>query len=444
MRPSVKEVRVVHESRTVAGDRCAARAQGDADAQGAPRGVGGRTALRRRAGLCALLAILLALRATPSAAHAVGISRGEYRATGNEVSSDLLFARGELLLALPELDADRDGTLSGAEIEAGRGPLATWATRGVAVRAADEPCSAELVSAAETELDGVEIKLRHRCARALTSFALRLELLPSLSLGHRHLASASAAGRNARAVLYEAQPGFDFDAVATAAAPSALVGAPAGDDTAASAPRGAGIAASAGAVDAAGARRASPDAQRSAVRSPFRLGFVNLLTGYGQVLFLLVLVLAGTARRFLLRALAAFTIAHSITLPLAGLGIWLPRPALVEAAIALSIVYVGVQNGFGRDASGRWRSAFVFGLAHGVAFGAALRGDGLAATPLPTALASFNVGIEAGQLAVLALLLPLVTWLGTRSWFARGGLRAASVATAAVAVCWLVAGRGAS
>src|SRR6185295_6115724 len=91
-----------------------------------------------------LLTPLLVLRATPSLAHAVGVSRGEYRADGTRVRADLVFARQELLATLPGVDADRDGALTSTEIERADGELSEWIHRGVVVRVAAGPCAGGL------------------------------------------------------------------------------------------------------------------------------------------------------------------------------------------------------------------------------------------------------------------------------------------------------------
>jgi len=86
----------------------------------------------------------------------------------------------------------------------------------------------------------------------------------------------------------------------------------------------------------------------------------------------------------------------------------------------------------------RWRLTFLFGLVHGFGFAGALREVALSAVQIPLALASFNVGVEAGQLAVLAVVLPLVSWLGGRPWFAGWGVQVASIAISAIGLCWFV------
>ena len=140
-------------------------------------------------------------------------------------------------------------------------------------------------------------------------------------------------------------------------------------------------------------------------------GFVHILGGIDHLLFLLCLVLPLRRLWPLVKAVTAFTVAHSLTLAAAALG-WIPTPlwfaSFIEAIIALSIVYLALENILRAQVAHRWVTAFVFGLAHGFGFASALR-DSLqfAQGQILVALASFNVGVELGQLLVLAFLLPL-------------------------------------
>src|SRR5262249_14873161 len=103
---------------------------------------------------------------------------------------------------------------------------------------------------------------------------------------------------------------------------------------------------------------------------------------------------------------AAFTRAHSLTLPLAALDIVRIASAIVEPAIAASIVYVAAENFLSRDVGKRWRPTFAFGLVHGFGFASALQEFGLPRGALIPALASFNLGVEIGQLAIVSLVVP--------------------------------------
>jgi len=130
--------------------------------------------------------------------------------------------------------------------------------------------------------------------------------------------------------------------------------------------------------------------------------------------------------RPLIAIVTAFTVAHSITLALAATGVLAPSPRVVEPLIALSIAYVGVENFFVKDASRRWRITFPFGLVHGFGFAGALREIALPHAQVPVALVSFNLGVELGQLAVLAIALPLTLAARRAPRFGDRGVRVVS------------------
>jgi hypothetical protein len=116
--------------------------------------------------------------------------------------------------------------------------------------------------------------------------------------------------------------------------------------------------------------------------------------------------------------------------------VWSPSPRLVEPCIALSIAYVGIENWFVADATGRWRITFPFGLVHGFGFAGALREIAVPRPQVPTALFGFNFGVELGQIAVLALLLPLVLVARKQELWQRTGMRACTAAIATTGVVW--------
>ncbi len=138
-------------------------------------------------------------------------------------------------------------------------------------------------------------------------------------------------------------------------------------------------------------------------------GIEHIAIGFDHIAFLLATIVWG--RRFLplLKVITAFTVAHSITLSMAVLGVLTPPSAWVEAAIAASIVYVAVENFFFRDVGRRWPLTFVFGLMHGFGFASVLREYGLPREALVPALAAFNVGVEIGQLVIVAIALALLS-----------------------------------
>ncbi|MBR0737593.1 HupE/UreJ family protein [Bradyrhizobium liaoningense] len=137
-------------------------------------------------------------------------------------------------------------------------------------------------------------------------------------------------------------------------------------------------------------------------------GIEHIFLGYDHVAFLIAVVL--WARRLLpvVKIVTAFTVAHSITLSLAALDVLVVPSRIVEPAIAASIVFVAVENFFSRDVDRRWRVAFLFGLIHGFGFAGVLREIGLPPNAAVPALAAFNIGVEIGQVAIVAVALPVL------------------------------------
>ncbi len=148
-------------------------------------------------------------------------------------------------------------------------------------------------------------------------------------------------------------------------------------------------------------------------RAYFTLGVEHILLGIDHLLFVLALILIVRGKGLLVKTITAFTIAHSITLALATLGIVHVPAAPVEAVIALSIVFVAAEiirsrrGQTGLTERAPWLVAGAFGLLHGFGFAGALAEVGLPQGDIPLALLLFNLGVEAGQLAFVALVLVL-------------------------------------
>jgi hydrogenase/urease accessory protein HupE len=187
------------------------------------------------------------------------------------------------------------------------------------------------------------------------------------------------------------------------------------------------------------------------LRSTFRadssiLGFVvlgleHILTGYDHLAFLLALLLAGDSLRRNAKIITSFTVAHSLTLALATLGLVNLSPAIIEPVIAASVVFVGVENVFGRRLAARWLVTFCFGLVHGLGFASALQELGIgglgARAVLP--LVSFNVGVELAQIAIAALVLPLIWKLKEHPVFTLRHVPALSLLITLAGVYWFLA-----
>jgi hydrogenase/urease accessory protein HupE len=168
------------------------------------------------------------------------------------------------------------------------------------------------------------------------------------------------------------------------------------------------------------------------------LGVEHILTGLDHLLFLAALLIGAPSLLGTLAIVTAFTLAHSLTLTLASLDLVRLPAGIVEPAIAASIVWVALENLLPRRASGRrWAVAFLFGLMHGFGFAAVLSGLELSGWRLGAALLSFNLGVELGQAAVVAVVLPALLWLRARPEEPRLA-RVASLALAGIGAFWFV------
>jgi hypothetical protein len=168
------------------------------------------------------------------------------------------------------------------------------------------------------------------------------------------------------------------------------------------------------------------------------MGAEHILSGPDHLLFLLALL--AFARGFwpIVKIVTGFTIAHSITLSLAALGLVEVPSRIVEPLIAATIIWVAVENlVFPGGARWRWLVAAMFGLVHGLGFASALTELGLPRDAMVRALVGFNVGVELGQLAFVAVVMPIVVWLAKPGRVAALP-QALSVVVALAGAFWLV------
>ncbi|MCA0239802.1 MAG: HupE/UreJ family protein [Proteobacteria bacterium] len=337
------------------------------------------------------------------------------------------------------LDDDDDGLLRWGEVRRRAADIEAVAARGVRLDvrdAAGQPC-ADAGSAPlqlEQHSDGRYVVLTRRwaCAGAPAQAALSYGLFAASDPTHRGILAWSGAGSASTRTAIVA-PG-------SAALSIELRAAGAGGAAAAS---GAGT----GAAPAA-------DGPAAGAMAIFLDGVHHIWIGIDHVLFLVVLLLPAVLTRQggrwqpaaawrpalygVLGVVTAFTVAHSITLALAAFDVLAPPSRWVESLIALSVLLAALNNLKPLLVDGRWRLTFVFGLVHGFGFASALKDLGLARADLALPLLLFNLGVEAGQLVIVALLVPLAwaarRWRGYPRWI----LGAGSVAVAAIAVLWLV------
>lgn len=170
------------------------------------------------------------------------------------------------------------------------------------------------------------------------------------------------------------------------------------------------------------------------------IGFDHIIPlGLDHVLFILGIYLLSKRWSPLLWQVTMFTLAHTMTLGLSMAG-WISLPAnIVEPLIALSIAYVAVENIFVRDIH-KFRLAlvFAFGLLHGLGFASMLADFGMPDDAFLTALISFNIGVELGQLAVIALAFALTVWFSQKAWYHAAIVVPVSLLIAAIGLYWTV------
>ncbi|GAB4100727.1 HupE/UreJ family protein [Sinomonas halotolerans] len=358
--------------------------------------------LRRCAPILALLAslpaLLLAL-ALPASAH-VRESTGysSITAEGSEVRYTLSLEY-ELLARLVQLgpgavEAADDGARQRA-LDEGRAALGDYLGERVTVALDGAMCTPELANAAPAERDGMayaQLELEFACPGDSGEYRVGYDVFSERDAivdAHTNLVEYRLGGHEGRAVMDAETREF------TAGEGSPL----------ASSVRFAGM------------------------------GVEHLLTGLDHVLFVVALLIGAGSLRKLVGVLSMFTLAHSLTLAAALLG-WVHVPAeIVEPLIALSIAYVGAENLLG--AKGRMPVVFLFGLLHGLGFAGTLQVTDRVDGSLMLSLLSFNVGIEAGQLLLVAVGLPLIL-LARRSRFSEPVLRGATIAVAASGLFWFI------
>ena len=170
------------------------------------------------------------------------------------------------------------------------------------------------------------------------------------------------------------------------------------------------------------------------------LGYTHILPkGLDHILFVLGIFLLSPRWKTMLLQVTAFTVAHSITLGLSIYGIVSLSPRIVEPLIALSIAYVAIENLLTRELK-PWRLAlvFMFGLLHGLGFAGVLRELGLPREEFLTALLTFNLGVEGGQLTVIAAALVVVAPFMKKDWYRQRVVIPASIVIASIGLYWTV------
>jgi len=347
-------------------------------------------------------AVLFAALFVPLAAgaHQQSISTSEIIVRGDRVEVQLHFATADLASLLP---IGSQGPLTQAEIDRALPALVRLTLEGLSIASREGPCARENEARAGPDgPDGLLVEGAFRCPATPDLLRVRVRFIDTLAAGHTHLASITlATGQISQRVASESEPGFEVESRVTFL---------------------------------------------SAAGRFLLLGIEHIFTGYDHIAFLLGLLLLGGTFRELVKVVTAFTVAHSLTLALATLEVVRIGPRIVEPLIAASIVYVAVENLWALRSEAaraaalrhRWLLTLGFGFVHGFGFADALQKLHLPRSGIAAALFTFNLGVEVGQLCIVAAAFPLLSRLRRARGFDPAGVRAASACVGALGLFWLV------
>jgi HupE / UreJ protein len=366
--------------------------------------------------LSALLCTLLAMCATPAIAHKASDSYLVLNVKGQEVSGQWDIALRDIDFAIG-LDANSDGEITWGEVQVRHADIAAWALGRLTLQR-ESDCTIKVAEhLVDTHTDGTYavLRLTGTCPSGTQALALNYRLLFDIDALHRGLLR------------------LDLDGV-----PHTAVLAP----------------------DTGVLTIKAGETSRLAQFGQYLVeGVWHIWIGFDHILFLLALllpavlvssVLINNARIWtgvptfrvalteVLWVVTAFTIAHSITLTLAALQIISLPSRWVESAIAASVVLAAVNNLYPVVERKRWLVAFTFGLIHGFGFASVLTELGLPKDALVLSLLGFNLGVEIGQLAIVAVFLPVAFLLRNTVLYRKGVFIGGSILTMLVALVWLV------
>jgi hypothetical protein len=366
-----------------------------------------------------LVVVSMLVWALPAHAHKPSDSYLTLQGAGGQLTAQWDIALRDLDYAIG-LDADGDGAITWGEVRARQDAIDAYALARLQLAADRGVCRSRPTDhLVDQHSDGAYAVLRFLvdCPEAPRSLDVHYRLFFDFDPQHRGLLRfTSAAGT--RTLLFSADQTIQrVEMVSAGAQPGQLAGA------------------------------------WQTLTEFWRDGVWHIWAGFDHVLFLLALLMPAVLRREggrwqsvglreafsgTVKVVTAFTVAHSITLALAALGIVALPARLVESAIAASVAIAALNNAYPIFRDRRWLVGFGFGLLHGFGFASVLAATDLPRSSLSLALFGFNLGVESGQLVIVAAFLPLA-YLVRRTWmYQRFTLVVASCAIALLATVWFL------
>lgn len=342
-------------------------------------------------------------------AHDPGLSKARLQWQGESIVMSMVFSRQDMEWLTP-IDSNHDGIVSVGEWQQAEQQLLILIRQGVKLKQSNEVLEVAFVDVRKSADDTISIELKYSRPTVAASY-FSLSLLNELPRGHRQHLS----------VYDESDELLARQIIKADSAPVLL-------------------------------QRSHVEGSNGVFLEYLIEGVWHIWAGFDHILFLLTLLLpavliyqkdwypAEKLRPVIfdtLKVVTAFTLAHSITLALATLHIVTLPSNWVESVIALSVLVTAINNLRPFFPAARWLLAFGFGLVHGFGFATVLGDLGLPDQSLISALLSFNLGVELGQLAIIGMVFPVAAWLRHslfyKTWLLQGG----STIAALVAVVWM-------
>ena len=336
-------------------------------------------------------------------AHDPGLSTATIKLETNRLEASVVFA-GLAANEVVPLDKDGNGQISKEELAAAAHELEQFVPQVLQVKLNGQPVTPTAIHCHFDQYEDACLDLTFPCG-SYTNLVIRSMWLAMLPQGHRQLVTLQDPKGD---VLAERLLSANNDSITIQM--DAKEGKP-------------------------------PEVVATSFADFFVMGVKHIWTGYDHLLFLFGLLIVTRNFGASVKIITCFTIAHSITLAVATLSLVQISSRIVEPLIAASIVYVGTENLFrGDDPKGRWLLTFGFGLIHGFGFASVLKelGVGANGSGITVPLVSFNLGVEVGQIAIAALVLPVIWKLRARPVFVRRWVPACSVLVALLGGYWFV------